>query len=109
MRFKPDCAYPAIGAGDGTASPKEHLMSHKLLILGCTTMRDGVVVSFVFFAAALLLFLAATHVIPPIAYVQQIVLLLALVLIVLAPVVLISTFLISVLPGARERLGKCEH
>jgi hypothetical protein len=31
------------------------------------------------------------------------------VLIVLAPVVLISTFLISVLPGAREKLEKCEH
>jgi len=84
-------------------------MAHQLLILGCKTMRDGVVVSFIFFAAAVLLFLAARYVVPTVAHLQQIVLLFALVLIVLAPVVLISTFLISVLPGAREKLEKCEH
>jgi len=27
----------------------------------------------------------------------------------MAPVVLISTFLLSVLPSAREKLEKCEH
>ncbi len=84
-------------------------MSHRLLILGCRTMRDGVVVSAIFFAGAVLLFLAATHVVPAIAYVQQIVLFLALVMIILAPVILISTFLVSVLPGAREKLDKCDH
>lgn len=84
-------------------------MAHQLLILGCRTMRDGVVVSFVFFTAAVLLFLAAAHVVPAVAYAQQIVLLLALVLIILAPVVLVSTFLISVLPGARAKLENCEH
>jgi ABC-type multidrug transport system permease subunit len=84
-------------------------MTHRLLILGCKTMREGVVISAVFFAAALLLFLAATHVVPAVGPFQPIVLFLALVLIVLAPVVLISTFLISVLPGAREKLEKCEH
>jgi hypothetical protein len=30
-------------------------------------------------------------------------------MIVLAPVILISTFLVSVLPGAREKLEKCDH
>ncbi len=84
-------------------------MTHHLLILGCKTMREGVVISAVFFAAALLLFLAATHVVAAVGPFQPIVLFLALVLIVLAPVVLISTFLISVLPGAREKLEKCEH
>jgi hypothetical protein len=72
-------------------------------------MRDGVVISFVFFVAAVLLFLAATHVVPAVAYARQIVLLLALALIVLAPVVLVSTFLISVLPGARAKMENCEH
>ena len=84
-------------------------MAHRLLILGCRTMRDGVVVSFVFFLAAVLLFFAATHIVPDVAYAPQIVLLFALVLIILAPVVLISTFLVSVLPGAKEKLEKCEH
>lgn len=84
-------------------------MAHRLLILGCRTMRDGVVVSAIFFVGAILLFLAARHVVPPTVHLQQVVLFLALVLIVLAPVVLVSTFLLSVLPGARERLDKCAH
>jgi lysylphosphatidylglycerol synthetase-like protein (DUF2156 family) len=84
-------------------------MAHQLLILGCKTMREGVVVSAVFLAGAILLFLAATHVVPHDGPFQPVVLFLALVLIVLAPVVLVSTFLISVLPGAREKLGHCDH
>lgn len=84
-------------------------MAYRLLILGCKTMREGVVVSFVFFAGAMLLFLAARYVVPSVGLLQQVVLFFALVLILLAPVVLLSTFLISVLPGAREKLGKCEH
>ncbi|HSO83451.1 hypothetical protein [Thiocapsa sp.] len=84
-------------------------MVHRLLILGCRTMRDGVVVSAIFFVAALLLFMAVRYVLPDLAYLQQIVLFFALVLIILAPVVLVSTFLLSVIPGAREKLDKCEH
>jgi hypothetical protein len=48
-------------------------------------------------------------VLPDLAYLQQTVLFFALVLIILAPVVLVSTFLLSVIPGAREKLDKCEH
>jgi hypothetical protein len=84
-------------------------MVHRVLILGCRTMRDGVVVSAIFFVAALLLFMAVRFVLPDLAYLQQIVLFFALVLIILAPVVLVSTFLLSVIPGAREKLDKCEH
>lgn len=84
-------------------------MAHRLLILGCKTMRDGVVVSAIFFVAALLLFMAVRYVLPDVAYLQQIVLFFALVLIILAPIVLVSTFLLSVIPGAREKLDKCEH
>jgi hypothetical protein len=84
-------------------------MAHRFLVLGCKTMREGVLVSAIFFAAAILLFLAATHIVPAIGYLRQVVLFFALVLIMLAPIVLISTFLISVLPGAREKLEKCEH
>jgi hypothetical protein len=85
-------------------------MAHRLLMLGCQTMRDGVVVSLIFFIGAILLFLAAQHVVSPsVPVVSHIVLLFALILIVMAPVILISTFLLSVLPGAREKLEKCEH
>ena len=76
-------------------------------------MREGVLVSTVFFVAAVLLFLVATHLVPTIGYLRQVVLFLALSMIILAPVILISTFLISVLSGARagarEKLGNCDH
>jgi hypothetical protein len=73
-------------------------------------MREGVTVSAVFLFGAIALFLAAQYVVPAdVLHIQQIVLFLALVLIILAPIVLISTFLLSVIPGAREKLDKCEH
>ena len=84
-------------------------MAHRLLVLGCETMRDGVVVSAIFFAAAMLLFLAARFVVPDLLYLQQIVLFFALVLTIMAPVILVSTFLLSTIPGARKKLDKCEH
>ncbi len=85
-------------------------MAHRLLMLGCKTMRDGVVVASVFFAGAVLLFLAARYIVSPsVPVLGHIVLFFALVLIVMAPVILISTFLLSVFPGAREKLEKCEH
>jgi len=85
-------------------------MSARLLVLGCKTLREGVAVSAVFFAGAVALFIAARYVVPPdVLYLQHVVLFLALVLIILAPVILISTFLLSVIPGAREKLDQCEH
>ena len=84
-------------------------MAHRLLVLGCETMRDGVVVSAIFFAAAMLLFIAARFVVPDLLYLQQIVLFFALVLTIMAPVILVSTFLLSAIPGARKKLDKCEH
>lgn len=84
-------------------------MAIRLLVLGCKTMREGVTVSGVFLIGAVALFLAAQHVVPDVLHLRYIVLFFALVLIMLAPIILISTFLLSVVPGAREKLDKCEH
>ncbi len=81
----------------------------KILSLGCTTMREGVLVSAIFFLAAILMILAGNYVVPAIAYMRHIVMLVGLLLLLLAPVVLVSTFLLTVLPGAKEKLDKCEH
>jgi len=81
----------------------------KILVLGCKTMREGVVISAVFFVAAVLMILAANYVVPHIAYMQHIVMAVGFLLLLLAPVILISTFLLTVLPGAKEKLDKCEH
>lgn len=81
----------------------------KLLSLGCKTMREGVLASSIFFLAGILMILAGTRVVPDVAYMQHVVLLLGFLLLLLAPLILISTFLLSVLPGARKKMDNCEH
>ena len=80
-----------------------------LLKIGCKTMREGVVVATIFFFAGMLMILAGTKLIPDIFFMQQIVMFAGLLLLLFTPLILISTFLLSVLPGAREKLDKCEH
>ena len=80
-----------------------------LLKIGCKTMREGVVVSSIFFIAGIVMILAGTKIVPDIFYMQQIVMFAGLLLLLFAPLILISTFLLTVLPGAREKMDKCEH
>jgi uncharacterized membrane protein len=80
-----------------------------LLKIGCKTMREGVVVSSIFFLAGILMILAGSNIVPEIYYMQHITLLAGLILLLFAPLILIATFLLSVLPGAKEKLDKCEH
>jgi hypothetical protein len=80
-----------------------------LLKIGCKTMREGVVVSAIFFFAGILMILAGTNIVPKLYYMQHIAMLAGLILLLFAPLVLITTFLLSVLPGAKEKLDKCEH
>lgn len=82
---------------------------NKLLILGCKTLREGVLVSAVFFIGAVLLMIAAQKIVPEVWHMQHLVMAFGLVLMLLAPVVLISTFLLSVFPGAKEKFDQCEH
>ena len=81
----------------------------KLLALGCKTLREGVLVSAIFFIAGILLMLAAQHIVPEIWHMDLVVLLTALILLLLAPIVLISTFLLSVLPQTKGNLDDCER
>ncbi|MES9979440.1 MAG: hypothetical protein ABW115_09085 [Candidatus Thiodiazotropha sp. 6PLUC6] len=80
-----------------------------LLKIGCKTMREGVLVSSIFFIAGILMILAGTNVVPDLLYMQQLVMFAGLLLLLFAPLILIATFLLSVLPGAKENLDKCEH
>lgn len=80
----------------------------KLLVLGCKTLREGVLVSVIFFVGGLLLALASQHVMPQTMHLDLVVLLAGFVLLLLAPVVLISTFLLSILPGVRDA-DKCDR
>jgi len=80
-----------------------------LLTLGCQTMREGVVASLIFFAAGILLILASIHVVPAVWNFQHVVMFFGLVMLLLAPVILLSTFLISVLPNAKKKMDNCNH
>ncbi len=80
-----------------------------LLKIGCSTMREGVIVSTIFFLAGILMILAGIKIVPDIFYMQQIVMFAGLILLLFAPLILITTFLLSVIPGARDKLDKCEH
>lgn len=80
-----------------------------LLKIGCKTMREGVVVAAIFFFAGILMILAGSKIVPDIYYMQHIAMLAGLILLLFAPLILIATFLLSVLPGAKEKMDKCEH
>lgn len=80
-----------------------------LLKIGCKTMREGVLVTTIFFFAGILMILAGTKIVPEIFYMQHIVMFTGLLLLLFAPLILIATFLLSVLPGAKEKMDQCEH
>jgi hypothetical protein len=80
-----------------------------LLKIGCKTMREGVVVTTIFFFAGILMILAAVNIVPDVFHMQHVVMFAGLILLLFAPLILIATFLLSVLPGAKEKMDKCEH
>jgi len=80
-----------------------------LLSLGCQTMREGVIATIIFFIAGVLIILAGAGIVPAIWHLNHIVVFAGFLLLLLAPIILVSTFLLSVLPKAKERMDKCEH
>jgi hypothetical protein len=81
----------------------------KLMVLGCKTLREGVVVSAVFLVGGLLLTLAAQHIVPAMLHMNRVVLFLGFVLLLLAPIVLVSTFLLTIMPGVKHDVDQCDH
>ncbi len=80
-----------------------------LLSLGCQTMREGVIVTIIFFVTGVLIVLAGANIMPDLWHLNHIVVFAGFILLLLAPIILISTFLLSVLPKAKERMDKCDH
>ena len=83
--------------------------SNRLLSLGCQTMREGVIVTIIFFIAGILIILAGANIVPQIWHLNLVVVLIGFLLLLLAPIILVSTFLLSVLPKAKERMDQCDH
>ena len=68
----------------------------KLEVVGCKTMRDGVIVSAIFLFFAISLILLGRLVIADLAYVSGLILALGVVLLLFAPLILIATYLKTV-------------
>ena len=61
----------------------------------------------IFFIGGLLLVLAAQHAMPSTLHLDLVVLLAGFILLLVAPIVLLSTFLLSILPGTHDP-DQCE-
>jgi len=78
-------------------------------LIACETMRDGVVVAFAFLILGSILIFLAGSVLPEVAYLQLIAMLLGIICILIAPVTLISTFIMTVWPGSKKKMDECER
>jgi len=71
-------------------------------------MREGIIFSFAFFAAGILMMLVGLKLTPSIANINHIITVIGLVLFFAAPIILVSTFLMTVLPGVRRDTDDCD-
>lgn len=79
-----------------------------LRYVGCTTLREGVFVAAVFYLGGIGLTVAARYVVPKFMHLDLVILMLGFILLVLAPIVLVATFFLSILPATQSQLEKCD-
>ena len=79
-------------------------------MISCNTMREGVMVSGAFLVAGVvLLFITWSGLLPSLAYLPLVFNVLGIFCLLFAPIVLIGTFVTTVVPKSREKLDKCDH
>jgi hypothetical protein len=79
-------------------------------LLSCDTMREGVVVSGAFLVVGAVLIFFAARLLPDVAYLPLIANVLGIISLLLAPLILISTFIVTVVwPGSSKKLDSCDH
>lgn len=78
-------------------------------LLTCKTMRDGVLVSGAFLVVGAVLIYAAGRLLPAVAALPLIGNVLGVACLLLAPIVLISTFVATVWPGSKKKLEQCDR
>ncbi len=78
-------------------------------LISCTTMREGVIVSMAFLLIGAGLIFLASSIMPDVLHLPLIANVLGIICILFAPFILISTFLVTVLPGSKKKMDKCDH
>jgi len=77
-------------------------MRNRLLMFGCHQMREGIAFSFSFLAAGIVLMLAGLKLIPPVANINHIFTVIGMLLFFMAPMILVSTFLLAIMPACAK-------
>jgi hypothetical protein len=72
-------------------------------------MRDGVIVSVAFLLMGAVLIFFASRILPQVAYLPLISMVSGIILLLIAPVTLVSTFIATIWPGSKEKLENCDH
>ena len=78
-------------------------------LISCDTMREGVIVSLAFLLIGSGLVFVAANIMPQVAYLPLIANVLGIICILFAPFILISTFIVTVMPSSKKKMGDCEH
>ncbi|MCU7938058.1 MAG: hypothetical protein KZQ64_16590 [gamma proteobacterium symbiont of Bathyaustriella thionipta] len=65
----------------------------KMLSLGCKTIKDGLTTALIFFITGLSLVLAGFWVMPEIGYLPQIIIFMGALVLLMVPVILVSSYL----------------
>ncbi len=79
-------------------------------IISCRTMREGVLVSGAFLVAgSVLLLVASSGLLPGATYLPLVFDVVGAFCLLFAPVLLLGTFVTTVLPKSRDKLDECDH
>ena len=78
-------------------------------LISCDTMRDGIVASMAFLILGGSLVFLGKSIFPTVFYLPQITMLLGVACVLFAPVLLIGTFITTVLPGSKKKMDECDH
>ncbi|MEJ2322484.1 MAG: hypothetical protein P8Z31_09165 [Gammaproteobacteria bacterium] len=78
-------------------------MGKKLLLFGCRNVKEGILFSFAFFTAGIIMMFAGLKLIPAVANINHIFTVVGMLLFFFAPVILVSTFLLTIFSGQDKR------
>jgi len=78
-------------------------------LISCNTMRDGIIAALSFLTVGGGLVLLAQSILPNVFYLPQLTSLVGIACILFAPVILIGTFITTVLPGSKKKMDECDH
>ena len=78
-------------------------------LISCDTMRDGIIAALSFLIVGGGLVFLGKSILPTVFYLPQITMLLGIACVLFAPVILIGTFITTVLPGSKKKMDECDH